>query len=162
MNAKPNNCWSWHDIINTHCNVVVLLLYFVINNFFQVSNIFIGLPQTYRPWLLCPNHWWGEWFCPVPMCMQWLKCVWPFWTPPGSSVHGIFPARIMALKHVYYHVRNEVPVYVRYRIQDAWGWCMGMIQRWYGVGGGRGVQDWELIYTRGGFMSMYGKTNTVL
>ena len=25
-----------------------------------------------------------------------------------------------------------------------------------------GVQDWELMYTRGGFMSMYGKTNTVL
>ena len=35
----------------------------------------------------------------------------------------------MALKHVYYHVRNEVPVYVRYRIQDAWGWCIGMTQR---------------------------------
>ena len=33
---------------------------------------------------------------------------------------------------------------------------------WYGKGGGRGVQDWELIYTCGGFMSMYGKTNTVL
>ena len=32
----------------------------------------------------------------------------------------------------------------------------------YGEGGGRGVQDWELMYTRGGFMSMYGKTNTVL
>ena len=32
----------------------------------------------------------------------------------------------MTLKHVYYHVRNEVPVYVWYRIQDAWGWCMGM------------------------------------
>ena len=31
-----------------------------------------------------------------------------------------------------------------------------------GVGGGRGIQDWELVYTRGGFMSMYGKTNTVL
>ena len=32
------------------------------------------------------------------------------------------------------------------------------------VWGGRweGVQDWELMYTRGGFMSMYGKTNTVL
>ena len=45
----------------------------------------------------------------------------------------------MALKHVYYHVRNEVPVYVRYRIQDAWGWCMGMIQRddmGWEVGGG--------------------------
>ena len=41
--------------------------------------------------------------------------------------------------HAYYHVRNEVPVYVRYRIQDDWGWCMGMIRRddmrWE-VGGG--------------------------
>ena len=35
----------------------------------------------------------------------------------------------MALKHVYYHVRNESPVYVRCRIQDAWGWCTGMTQR---------------------------------
>ena len=43
------------------------------------------------------------------------------------------------MKHVYYHVINEVPVYVRYRIQDAWGWCMGMIQRddmGWEVGGG--------------------------
>ena len=66
----------------------------------------------------------------------------------------------MALKHVYYHVRNESPVYVQYRIQDAWGWDDP--ERWYGEGGRRGVQDWELMYTRGGFMSMYGKTNTVL
>ena len=35
----------------------------------------------------------------------------------------------MALKHVYYHVRNESPVYVRCRIQHAWGWCTGMTQR---------------------------------
>ena len=33
---------------------------------------------------------------------------------------------------------------------------------WYGEGGGRGVQDWEQVYTRGGFMLMYGKTNTIL
>ena len=33
---------------------------------------------------------------------------------------------------------------------------------WYGVGGGRGVQDGEHVYTRGGFMLMYGKTNTIL
>ena len=32
---------------------------------------------------------------------------------------------------------------------------------WYGEGGGRGVQDGEHIYTRGGFMSMYGQTNTI-
>ena len=35
----------------------------------------------------------------------------------------------MALKPVYYYVRNESPVYVWCRIQDAWGWCTGMIQR---------------------------------
>ena len=35
-------------------------------------------------------------------------------------------------------------------------------ERWYGEGGGRGVQGWELMYTCGGFLSMYGKTNTVL
>ena len=35
-------------------------------------------------------------------------------------------------------------------------------ERWYGVGGGRGVHVWELMYTHGGFMSMYSKTNTVL
>ena len=35
-------------------------------------------------------------------------------------------------------------------------------ERWYREGGGRGVQDWELMYTRGRFMSMYGKINTVL
>ena len=33
------------------------------------------------------------------------------------------------LKHVYYQVRNESPVYVRCRIQDAWGRCTGMTQR---------------------------------
>ena len=33
------------------------------------------------------------------------------------------------MKHVYYQVRNESPVYVRYRIQDTWGWSTGMTQR---------------------------------
>ena len=31
-----------------------------------------------------------------------------------------------------------------------------------GEGGGRGVQDGEHMYTCGGFMSMYGKTTTIL
>ena len=35
------------------------------------------------------------------------------------------------------------------------------IEGWYGEGGGRGVQDWEHVYNRGGFMMMYGKTNTI-
>ena len=33
---------------------------------------------------------------------------------------------------------------------------------WDGEGGGRGVQDGEHMYTHGGFMSVYGKTNTIL
>ena len=34
-------------------------------------------------------------------------------------------------------------------------------ERWYVEGGGREVQFWEHVYTRGRFMLMYGKTNTV-
>ena len=33
---------------------------------------------------------------------------------------------------------------------------------WYKKGGGRGDQDGKHMYTRGGFMSVYGKTNTIL
>jgi len=33
---------------------------------------------------------------------------------------------------------------------------------WYGEGGGRGVRDGEHVYTRGGCMLMYGKTNAIL
>ena len=33
---------------------------------------------------------------------------------------------------------------------------------WYGEGGGREVRNGEHVYTRGGFMLMYGKTNTIL
>ena len=33
---------------------------------------------------------------------------------------------------------------------------------WYGEGGGRRVQDWEHMYTCGGFILTYGKTNTLL
>ena len=45
--------------------------------------------------------------------------------------------------------------------------CSGLVhwddpEGWYGEGGGRGVQDGEQVYTRGGFMLMYGKTNTIL
>ena len=44
--------------------------------------------------------------------------------------------------------------------------CLGLVhgddpERCYGEGGGRG-HVWECMYTRGGFRSMYGKTNTVL
>ena len=45
--------------------------------------------------------------------------------------------------------------------------CLGLVhwddpEGWNGEGGGRGVQDWQHVYTCGGFMLMYGKTNTIL
>ena len=45
--------------------------------------------------------------------------------------------------------------------------CSGLVhwddpEGWNGEGGGRGFQDGEHMYTRGGFMSMYGKTNGIL
>ena len=48
-------------------------------------------------------------------------------------------------------------------IQDARGWCTGMTQR-DGMGRevGGGVQAGEHVYTGGGFMLMYDKTNTML
>ena len=45
--------------------------------------------------------------------------------------------------------------------------CLGLVhgddpEGCCGEGGGRGVHVWDRMYTHGGFMSMYGKTNTVL
>ena len=44
--------------------------------------------------------------------------------------------------------------------------CSGLVhwddpEGWYEEGGRRGVQDGEHVYTRGRFMLMYGKTNTI-
>ena len=45
--------------------------------------------------------------------------------------------------------------------------CLGLVHwddpgRWCEEGGGRRVQDGEHMYACGGFISMFGKTNTIL
>ena len=45
--------------------------------------------------------------------------------------------------------------------------CLGLVnwddpEGWYGEGGGKKVQDGEHMYTCGGFILIYGKTNTIL
>ena len=45
--------------------------------------------------------------------------------------------------------------------------CLGLVhwddpEGWYGEGGGRRVQDGEHLYTCGGFISIFDKTNTIL
>ena len=44
--------------------------------------------------------------------------------------------------------------------------CLGLVhwddpEGWYVEGGGRGVRDGEHVYTCGGCMFMYSKTNTI-
>ena len=54
---------------------------------------------------------------------------------------------------------------LRCTILDAWGWCTGTTQRddlGREEGEGRRVQDGKHMYTCGGFISMFGKTNTIL
>ena len=45
--------------------------------------------------------------------------------------------------------------------------CLGLVhwddpEGWYREGGGRKVQDGEQMYTCGGFILIFGKTNTVM
>ena len=46
-------------------------------------------------------------------------------------------------------------------------WMLGLVhwddpKGWYGEGGGRRVQDGEHMYTRGGFILIFGRTNTIM
>ena len=68
----------------------------------------------------------------------------------------------MALKHI---ISYKKWITILGSMQDTG--CLGLVdwddpERWYGEGSGRGVQDWEHVYTCCRFMLMYGKTNTVL
>ena len=74
----------------------------------------------------------------------------------------------MALKHVSYMIHE-----ISYMKQVASPGsmhdtgCLGLVhwddpEGWYGEGGGRRVQDGEHMYTCGRFISIYGKTNTIL
>ena len=61
-------------------------------------------------------------------------CIVDFWTQRERERVEWFGR--MALKHVYYHVRNELPVYVQCRMlgAGAWGWPREMLWggRWEG------------------------------
>ena len=71
-------------------------------------------------------------------------------SPPGSSLHGILQARILVSQGLMHD--TECSELVHWDNPEGWD----------GEGGGRGVQDGEHMYTCGRFMSVYGKTNTIL
>ena len=59
--------------------------------------------------------------------------------------------------NIIYEMNHQSRFDAGYRMLGA-----GEPEGWYKEGGGRGVQDGEHVYTHGGFMLMYGKTNTIL
>ena len=85
---------------------------------------------------------------------------WTLWEREGEMIweNGIEKCKISCMKRV------ASPG----SMQDTG--CSGLVhwddpEAWQGEGGGKEVQDWEHVYTHGGFMLMYGKngkTNTIL
>ena len=68
----------------------------------------------------------------------------------------------MALKCTISHMKQIASPGLKHDTE-----CLGLVhwddpEGWYGEGSGRGVQDGEHVHTRGGFMLMCGKTNTIL
>ena len=68
----------------------------------------------------------------------------------------------IALKHILSYVKQIASLGLMHETG-----CSGLVhwddpEGWDGEGGGRGVQDGEHMYTRGGSTSMYGKTTTIL
>ena len=71
----------------------------------------------------------------------------------------------MTGKIVHILTKTDISLILKRRFQDTA--CLGLVhgddpEGCCGEGGGRGIHVWDRMYTYGGFMSMYGKTNTVL
>ena len=87
-------------------------------------------------------------------------------TPPSSSPTEskilFYTSMSLLLSHIqgYHYHLSKFSIYVL--VYCIGVFLSGLLHSVYGEGGGRGVQDWELMYTCGRFMSMHGKTNTVL
>ena len=98
------------------------------------------------------------WYETAKETLMYRTVLWTLWERERVGRFGR-----MALKHVKYHVWNELPVQVRCTILDACGWCTGTTQR-EGMGRekGRRVQDGEHMYTCGGFILIFGKTDPIL
>ena len=86
-------------------------------------------------------------------------------SPPGSPVPGILQARTLEWVAISFSNACMKRVTSPSSMHDTG--CLGLVhwddpEGWSGEGGGRRVQDGEHRYTCGGFISIFGKTNTIL
>ena len=86
-----------------------------------------------------------------------------------KSRHITFPTKVctdqaMVFPVVIYRCESWIITKAEcWRIDVFELWCWRRLsERWYGEGGGRRVQDGEHMYTCGGFILIFGKTNTIM
>ena len=91
---------------NLHWSSVLHIVIYIFQCYSLISSDLCLLP-------LCPK------VCSLYLCL--------FWCLAYRVIATMFLK--MALKHVKYHVWNELPVQVWCTILDAWGWCTGTTQR---------------------------------
>ena len=77
----------------------------------------------------------------------------------GEGEGGMIWWNVMETCIISYKKRITTPGSIRYRMLGAG--ALDDPKGWYGEGGGRGVQDGEHMYIRGGFMLICGRTNTI-
>jgi len=96
--------------------------------------------------------------CIIILCLYYYLCLCYF-----KIVHVVAGIRISFLWLIIFLIYLYIILLYIIMRQDAQGWCTEMTQR-DGMGRevGGGVQDGEHMYSHGGFMSVYGKTTTIL
>ena len=88
-----------------------------------------------------------------------------FIIPDFSLKCTLFVCGIMGKNWKVFNVKNVSRVASPGSMHDTR--CLGLVhwddpEGWNGEGGGRRVQDGEHMYTCGGFILIFGKTNTVM
>ena len=98
---------------------------------------------------------------------QWVGCV---FTSFGSERKGDSKGKFFLL-HTFFFLKKNTCYMCKKRVASPGSMhhtgCLGLVywddpEGWYGEGGGRRVQDGEHIYTCGGFILIFGKTNTIM
>ena len=166
-----SNAWKWKVKVKSLSRVQLLAVPWTIAHQappsmeFSSQEYWSGVPLP-SPQYSILMHIYGIWkdddnnpICePAKETQMYITVFWTLWERARVGWLGR-----MALKHVCYHMWNESPVQVWCMRQGVRGWCNGMTHRdEMGREVAGGVQDGEHMYTHGRFMSIYGKTTTIL